>query len=94
MSVPSAVDVAQKDHTASTITLALPQLAGVDNGSQTPSKPAPDFNPDAEQLSYTEKELHALEDEEWLENPAHPRNWSPGKKWANMAIVSEFLYHF
>jgi hypothetical protein len=93
MSVPSGSDAVQKDHTASTTTLALPQLAEAEKGLQTRTKAVGDSNQDTEPQSPTEKE-EAREDEEWLENPAHPRNWRPRKKWANMAIVSEFLSRF
>jgi hypothetical protein len=93
MSVPSASDAVQKDPASSTTTLALPTLVEVEKGFQTRSKVAGDSNQDAESRSPVEKE-EAREDEEWLENPAHPRNWTPGKKWTDMAIVSEFSHRF
>lgn len=42
----------------------------------------------ATQTQVSAKDEQAREDEEWLENPMHPRNWPPRKKWLTMAIVS------
>jgi hypothetical protein len=85
---PSRPDTAQTD--ASTPTLTLPQYEA-EKVLQTQSKAADDSNQDTELQSPVEKG-NAREDAEWLENPAHPRNWRPRKKWSNMAIVSESLY--
>lgn len=88
MALPSASDPVQMgSDTASTTSLPLPQLAEVEKGLQTRRKAVSDFDRDIEPQSSAEKS-EALEDEEWLESPDHPRNWSSGKKWANMAIVS------
>lgn len=78
---------------ASATTLALPQLAEAEKGPQTRGKLVCDSNQGTEPRSSAEKD-EAREDEDWLEDPAHPRNWPSGKKWVNMAIVSEFLCCF
>lgn len=93
MPVPSGSDLVQKDPTTSSTTLALSQLTEAENGFQTQTKAVSDSNRGTEPQSTAQKE-EALEDQEWLDNPAHPRNWPPGKKWTNMAIVSEFLQRF
>lgn len=88
MSSPPDPDTPQKDPVVSTPALALPQLEEAEKGYQTRSKIITDSNQDTESQFPVEKE--ATEDEEWLENLAHPRNWPPRKKWSNMAIVSDF----
>ena len=86
MSNPPGPDTPQKGPTVPTPTLTLPQLEEAGKGIQTRSRVIGDSNQDTELQSPVEKEV--TEDEEWLENPAHPRNWPPRKKWSNMAIVS------
>lgn len=84
MSGPSGSNTAEKVAAASAATLTLPQHEKTEKGIRT----EPVDDPTQDQSS-AEKEK-AREDEEWLENPAHPRNWSSTKKWTNMAIVSRF----
>ena len=79
MSDPVPSDTVQKDPMVSTPTLALPHLDGAEKEFQDHVYGP---NHDAERKSLEE------EDKEWLENPAHPRNWLPRKKWGTMAIVS------
>ena len=90
MSDPSASNAVKKVATTSTTTLTLPQLREAERGLQTRSEAAYDPTQNTQAQLSAEKE-HAREDEEWLENPAHPRNWPSRKKWANMAIVSGSL---
>jgi len=87
MSGPSGSNTAEEVAAASAATLTLPQHGKAEKGFR--SEAVGDPTHDAEALSSAEKEK-AREDEEWLENPAHPRNWSSMKKWTNMAIVSRF----
>jgi hypothetical protein len=86
MSDPTAEKVA----TTTTMTLTLPQLGEAERGLQTRSGAAHDPTQNTQAQLSAEKE-QVDEDEEWLENPAHPRNWSSAKKWINMAIVSRSL---
>lgn len=85
MSLPSGPE--QRDPTTSTVTLPPSQLAETEKGFQFRSEAVCDSNQETEPQSSAEKE-EARQDKEWLENPAHPRNWSSRKKWVNMAIVS------
>ena len=87
MSVPSGSNMVEKALTTSATTLTLPQLGEVEQGLQTRSDVAYDPVQNIQAQLSAEKE-QANEDEEWLENPAHPRNWPSTKKWVNMAIVS------
>ena len=73
---PSGSSTAEVVAVASAMTLTPPQLGEVEKDSQ-----------DVEAQPSAGKEK-AHEDEEWLENPANPRNWPSRKKWTNMAIVS------
>jgi hypothetical protein len=77
-------DAVQED---STPTLTLPQLDAAEKEFETRGKATGGFNQDVELQSPVDKEK-VPEDEEWLESPAHPRNWPPRRKWSNMAIVS------
>jgi hypothetical protein len=88
---PSDSDTAAKVAMASTATLALPQPREAEKGSQIRGKIVDDPAQDTEAQLSVGKEEKAREDEEWLENPVHPRNWPARKKWSNMAIVSRFL---
>jgi len=93
MSNPSGSDAVKKAAATSSTTLTMPQVGEPEKGFQTRNHPIDDPNKDTEAQSSAEKE-QALEDEideEWLENPAHPRNWPSTKKWTNMAIVSRSL---
>lgn len=81
---PSAIE---KATTASATTLTLPRFGEADR-DRNPCEAAGNSAQDTQVHLSAEKEL-ACEDEEWLENPAHPRNWPPKKKWVNMAIVSK-----
>lgn len=87
---PGPNTTVEKVATTSATTLMLPQLGEAEGRLQARSEavygPAQNVQ---DQLS-AEKE-QAREDEEWLENPAHPRNWSSTRKWVNMAIVSRYL---
>ena len=83
MSNPSG----ERAATTSFMTLTTSQLGDAEKGFQTQNDFIDGLDKDAETQSPTEKE-QILEDEEWLENPAHPRNWPSTKKWINMAIVS------
>jgi len=88
MSGPSGSNIAEKAVAASAATLTLPQRENTEKGIRTGAIDDPAQH--TETRSSAEKEK-AREDEEWLENPAHPRNWSSTKKWTNMAIVSRLL---
>ena len=68
-------------------TLALPQPGEAERGFQTLSKAA-DGHIQHIEVHSSAKEEQAHEDEEWLEDQAHPRNWPLGKKWTNVVIVS------
>jgi len=87
MSGPSGSNTAEEVAAAAAATLTLPQDGKTEKGIR--SEAIDNLTRDAEARSSAEKEK-AREDEEWLENPAHPRNWSSTKKWTNMAIVSRF----
>ena len=80
----------EKIATASTITLTLPRLGEAERGLRTQDEATCDPIQNIKTELSAEKE-QAREDEEWLENPAHPRNWPSTKKWVNMAIVSRSL---
>lgn len=90
MSDHSDSNTVEKVTTASTITLALPQLGEAERGLQTRDEAICDPAQNTQTQLSAEKE-QAREDEEWLQNPAHPRNWPSTRKWVNMAIVSESL---
>lgn len=83
---PSAIE---KATTASATTLTLPRFGEADR-DRNPCEAAGNTAQDTQVQLSVEKE-QACEDEEWLENPAHPRNWPPKRKWVNMAIVSRSL---
>jgi len=87
---PGSNTTVEKVATTSTTTLMLPQLGETEGGLQTPSDTAYGPTQSVQDQLSVEKE-QAREDEEWLENPAHPRNWSSKRKWVNMAIVSRYL---
>lgn len=89
MSDPSGPNKVENVTTASATTLTLPRLEEAERGVHTRTEAVYDGtrDTDAQSQSSAEKEK-AREDEEWLENPAHPRNWPSAKKWSNMAIVS------
>ena len=91
MSDPSGSNTAEKVVAASATTLTLPQPGRAEKGFQIRGEAVDDpSTQNTEAKSPTEREK-AREDEEWLENPAHPRNWSSTKKWTNMAIVSRSM---
>ena len=90
MSGPSGSNTAEEVAAASATTLTLPQHGKTEKGFQIRSEVIGDPTQDSEARSSAEKEK-AREDEEWLENPVHPRNWPSTKKWTNMAIVSRSL---
>lgn len=83
MSDPSGLNAAETVAVASATTLALPRLGEAEGGFHIRGG-------GADVQSSGKKEM-SREDEEWLENPAHPRNWPSAKKWTNMAIVSRSL---
>ena len=68
-------------------TLTLPQPGEAERGFQARSEAADGHTQHIEAHPPT-KEDQAQEDEDWLEDPAHPRNWPSRTKWTNMAIVS------
>ena len=68
-------------------TLTLPQPGEAERESQARSEAADGHIQYIEAHSSAKKD-QAQEDEDWLEDPAHPRNWPSGTKWTNMAIVS------
>lgn len=72
---------------ASAAALTLPRLEDVERGPHIRGEAAYDPVQDIGAQPPGRKEK-SREDEEWLENPAHPRNWPSAKKWINMAIVS------
>lgn len=87
---PGSNTTVEKVSTTSTTTLMLPQLGEAEGRLQTQSDTPYDPTQNAQDQLSAEKG-QAREDEEWLENPVHPRNWSSKRKWVNMAIVSRYL---
>lgn len=85
--IPQSDAAVQKVQTASTTILSPPQF----KEAKKEFPPQAEGAGDLEAQSTTEK-ANVHDDEEWLENPAHPRNWSSRKKWVNMAIVSKSLH--
>lgn len=83
---PPGSDPAGGVVTASAATLTMPQLGEAEKGqmgSGAVHGPVQDIK-----IQLSDHEERIREDKEWLESPAHPRNWPSRKKWSNMAIVS------
>jgi hypothetical protein len=86
MLYPSGPGTEERLPTATSATLTVPEPGEEEKRFRIQSKVDGDPTRDVEAQSSLEEK--AREDEEWLQNPAHPRNWPSRKKWANMAVVS------